>query len=418
MPSMRVANLAVLPVLLMLACGGGDASMPPNTTVPAPASATAPRPAPSPAARTPLGAVSLQRVFTALSFVRATGMYELPDGSGRFLVTEQRGRILIFEGRDNVAQAGVFMDITDRVNSSGNEEGLLGLAFDPDFQRTGAFFLNYTAQNPRRTVIARFIASASRASADPGVSQIILEVGQPFANHNGGQIAFGPDGFLYIGMGDGGSGNDPGNRAQNLNELLGKILRIDPDGATQANNYLIPADNPFVGQAGARGEVWAYGLRNPWRFSFDTVTGDLWAGDVGQNAREEIDLIRKGQNYGWPQVEGSQCNAARAANCDRAASVAPVIDYPTSGGNCSVTGGYVYRKGDIAAIDGAYVYADYCSGMIFALRYNGSEVTERAQIADAPFRIATFAQDRAGSLYAIAHGEAGENAGIYRLTAP
>jgi glucose/arabinose dehydrogenase len=363
-----------------------------------------------------LARIRVERAFPALSFVRLTGMYELPDGSNRFLVTEQRGVISIFDNRPDVQRATVFMDLSARVSTAGNEEGLLGFAFAPDFDRSRAFYVYYSAaQGRRRTVVSRFTAATDRSSGDPASESVVLEIDQPFPNHKGGQIAFGPDGFLYIGLGDGGSANDPGNRAQNLNELLGKVLRIDVSGAAGGLNYRIPADNPFVGRSGARAEIFAYGLRNPWRFSFDQANGDLWAGDVGQNAFEEIDVVRKGQNYGWNRIEAEQCTGGRA--CDKSDTVLPVIFYPT-GANCSVTGGFVYRAGRIPQLQGAYIYGDYCSGKIWALRYDGSRTTEQMEVADTDFRISSFAADRSGNLYALSHGDAPGGGGIFRLTAP
>jgi len=425
-PTARTATalLAASALLLALACGSDSAD---EAATPAPTQVIAST-APSgqatlaPAAGTPLAAqqplapIRVERAFPALSFVRLTGMYELPDGSNRFLVTEQRGVISIFDNRPDVQRATVFMDLSGRVSTAGNEEGLLGFAFAPDFDRSRAFYVYYSAaQGRRRTVVSRFTAGADRSSGDPASESVILEVDQPFPNHKGGQIAFGPDGFLYIGLGDGGSANDPGNRAQNLNELLGKILRIDVSGTAAGLNYRIPADNPFVGRSGARPEIFAYGLRNPWRFSFDQANGDLWAGDVGQNAFEEIDLVRKGQNYGWNRIEAEQCRGGGA--CDKSDTVLPVIFYPT-GANCSVTGGFVYRGGRIPQVQGAYIYGDYCSGKIWALRHDGSRTTEQMEVADTDFRISSFAVDRSGTLYGLAHGEAPGGGGIFRLIAP
>jgi glucose/arabinose dehydrogenase len=397
--------------LAVAACGGAPPARPSGAsqvvTQPAGQGGTG--------AQQPLAAVPVNRVFPALSFSRMTGMYEVPDGSNRFAVTEQRGRIQVFDNRADVARASLFLDISDRVNTDGNEEGLLGLAFAPDFQRSGVFYLDYVARNPVRTVIARFQANADRTRADPASEQRLLEINQPYPNHKGGQLLFGPDGYLYIGMGDGGSANDPGNRAQNLGELLGKILRIDVSGASATAPYKIPPDNPFANQAGARAEIFAYGLRNPWRFAFDPATNALWVGDVGQNNWEEIDIVTKGGNYGWPQMEGTHCNAARGSNCQREGTVAPVLDYPTASPNCSVTGGFVYRAGRIPSLEGAYVYGDYCSGKIWALRYDGKKVTEQTEIADLPVNISSFATDRAGNLYALAHSDSG--GGIYRIGA-
>ena len=330
-----------------------------------------------------------------------TGMYPLPDGG--WLVTELAGRVQ----RINAAgtQASTFLDIDSQVNSGG-EEGLLGLALAPDFASSGVFYVYYSAANPRRSVVARY-ASDSRQAAS-GSAQTVLEIPQPFANHNGGQMAFGPDEYLYIGLGDGGSARDPQGNGQNLGTLLGSILRIDVAGS--GATYRVPPDNPFVGRQGARGEIWAYGLRNPWRFSFDTATGNLWAGDVGQNAREEIDLITKGGNYGWNIMEGSQCLGG--GNCDRSGLILPVIDYPTSGGNCAVTGGFVYHGSAIPALRGAYVYGDYCSGRIWALRWDGTRMTENAQLASTGFGVSSLAQGPDGEIYVLQYGD---NGGVYRL---
>jgi glucose/arabinose dehydrogenase len=244
---------------------------------------------------------------------------------------------------------------------------------------------------------------------------VLLEVAQPFVNHNGGQILFGPDGMLYIGFGDGGSARDPHGNGQNRGTLLGKLLRIDVGGRSGNLPYRIPPDNPFVGQAGTREEIWALGLRNPWRFSFDPETRALWAADVGQNTKEEIDVIQKGGNYGWAVMEGFDCLGG-GSNCDRSGFIAPVFEYPTGqAGNCSVTGGFVYRGQAIPALRSAYVYGDYCSGRVWALRYDGTRVTEQAQLADGNIMISSFAVDAAGEIYALQHAA---NGGIFKLTVP
>jgi glucose/arabinose dehydrogenase len=380
------------------------------TASPTAPAGVSPTPPLAPDASAPLPALRLVRAFPGLSFDRMTGMYVIPDGSGRLVVTEQAGRALVFEEREEAARAAVFLDIRDRVNAGGNEEGLLGLAFAPDYSQSGHVYVNYTASNPRRTVVSRFTARG--AAADPASELIVLQVNQPFANHNGGQIAFGPDGFLYIGLGDGGSGGDPQGNGQNLGVLLGKLLRIDVAGATAQQPYRVPADNPFVERSGARGEIWAYGLRNPWRFSFDPATGRLWLADVGQNAWEEVDVIVRGGNYGWNRMEGAHCYAPQVTDCDRSGLVLPVAEYPRAGGDCSVTGGFVYRGEEIAALRGAYVYGDYCSGRVWALRYDGARVTEQGQLAAGNIRISSFAVDGRGNLYALAHGPGG---GIFRL---
>jgi glucose/arabinose dehydrogenase len=410
-PPFPLAALCLGAALLLTACGGDDE---PASTPTATPSATAPTAvATEPAIpRGSLPNVRLQRVFPALSFARLTGMYQAPDG--RFFVLEQGGVIRVFDNRNEVAAASVFLDITDRVTATSFETGLLGLAFAPNFAQSGVFYVNYTAPNPLRTVVSRFTAPAPRTAADPASEQAILTVDQPFPNHNGGQTSFGPDGFLYIGMGDGGAGNDPFGNGQNLGVLLGKLLRIDVGGTSPGLAYRIPPDNPFAGRQGARGEIWAYGLRNPWRFSFDRETGQLWLGDVGQNFREEIDIIEKGGNYGWSVMEGMQCRGG-GSNCDRAGLIPPVIDYPTTGfgGDCSVTGGFVYRGSAIPALRGAYVYGDYCSGKIWALRWDGSRVMEQGLLIDSDIMISSFAQDAQGEIYALAHSAQG--GGIYKL---
>ena len=244
--------------------------------------------------------------------------------------------------------------------------------------------------------------------ADPESEVIIMEVEQPYANHNAGQLAFGPDGYLYIALGDGGSAGDPLGNGQNLTTMLGSILRIDVSGLSGPGDYEIPADNPFVGIEGAREEIWAYGLRNPWRFSFDSETGLLWAGDVGQNSLEEIDIITKGANYGWNIMEGSQCYSP-ATSCNQSDLTLPVAEYDHSQG-CSVTGGYVYRGEQITSLQGYYIYGDYCSGNIWALAYDGSVVTENLLLVDSELSITSFGEDLAGNLYIL-----DRQGGIYTL---
>jgi len=327
-----------------------------------------------------------------------TNAIELP--SGGWLVTEQGGRI-VAAGADGSTRT--FLDIRDRV-SAGGEMGLLGLALAPDFERSGVFWIDYTAAAPRRTVVSSFTSAGGQA--DPASERVVIEVEQPFANHNGGQIAFGRDGYLYVALGDGGSGGDPQGNGQNTSTLLGSLLRLD---VSDRARYQVPADNPFVGQDG-RPEIWAYGLRNPWRFSFDRATSRLWAGDVGQNAWEEIDVITRGGNYGWNVLEGAHC--FRAESCDQSGKIPPVFEYPNPAQGCSVTGGFVYRGSAMPELVGAYVYADYCSGSIWALRYADGRVTAQAQIAKVDIHISSFAQDRAGEIYALEHATAG---GIYRI---
>ncbi|MGE0058162.1 MAG: sorbosone dehydrogenase family protein [Dehalococcoidia bacterium] len=404
-----ILALSICLVLFALSCSG--ASDQPLSSPTAPAGTASPNGvSATPANGDGTGAlpqVQLLRVFDNVTLSRTTGMTQAPDGS--WWALDQSGKVVRFENRGD-ARAEQVIDISARL-TSGGEQGLLGLAFAPDFARSRVFYLNYTASGPLRTVIGRFKANDAGTSADPGSETVVLEIADFASNHNGGQMAFGTDGYLYFSIGDGGGGNDPQDNGQNLGAMLGKIHRIDVSKPSGGLQYTIPPDNPFVGQSGARGEIWAYGLRNPWRFSFDTATGQMWAGDVGQNAREEVDLITKGGNYGWKIMEGSQCRGG-GTNCDRAGLTLPVIDYATANGRCSVTGGYVYRGSAIPALRGAYVYGDYCSGEIWALRYDGSKVTEQGLIADLGTQLSSFAQDTNGEIYALGYGSNGQ---IFKL---
>src|SRR5260221_4300038 len=369
----------------------------PSTTSPTASPSPTPAPTPAPTAATTIPQVRLVRAMGGLAFNSMTGAFPGPDG--RWYVLEQPGRILTF--REGDATATVFLDIRDHVEFGG-EKGLLGFAFAPDFARSGVFFLDYTRGGPLRTEIASFTSSG--ALADKATEVVILEIAQPFDIHNCGQHAFGPDGYLYIAMGDGGSGGDPMRNGQNKNVLLAKLLRIDVGDRTR---YRVPSDNPFAA-GGGRGEIWAYGLRNPWRFSFDTETGALWLGDVGQDQYEEIDLISRGANYGWNIMEATHCyNASR---CDMTALTFPIFEYPHSLG-CSVTGGFVDRGS--TDLRGVYLYGDYCSGRIWGLRYEGGQVTGPTQVATSGFPIGSFAQDRSGAVYVLQYGSSG---GIYKIT--
>jgi glucose/arabinose dehydrogenase len=397
-------------VLVTLACNGSaqrpDLVAATPTVVPSPTAT----PVPAPDAVTePLRVLRLERVFGGLAFPEILHLAYADDGTGRLLAVTQPGQVFVFEPGD--VSATVFLDITQRVNDTGSEEGLLGLAFDPDYAKNGYFYVYYSAAEPRRSVISRFEVSGDPDAADPASERILLEVAQPFANHNGGHLAFGPDGYLYIGLGDGGSGGDPFGNGQNRGVLLGKILRIDVRRVDETGNYVVPADNPFVGQSGARPEVWAYGLRNPWRFNFDRLTGALWAADVGQNALEEVDIIRKGGNYGWNIMEGSQCFRDPDNECNQSGLELPVAEYG-HGDGCSVTGGYVYRGKRLPSLYGAYVYGDYCSGKISALRYADGRVTERLMVVlVGSVAISGFGEDQDGEVYVLDHS----GGGIYRL---
>ena len=305
------------------------------------------------------------------------------DGSGRIFVVEQAGRVQII--RNGVLNEAPFLDISGRLSCCG-ERGLLSMAFPPGYSAKGHFYVNYTNRSGN-TVVARFRVTADPDVADPDSEQIVLTVDQPYSNHNGGQLAFGPgDGYLYVGMGDGGSAGDPQNRAQNPSTLLGKLLRIDVE-AGDPLSYTVPATNPFRDVPGYRDEIWALGLRNPWRFSFDTKTGDLYIGDVGQGGFEEIDYqpaaSTGGENYGWRIMEASHC--FNSPDCDPSGLTLPVVEYPNPPGRCaSVTGGVVYRGVEYTGLEGVYVYGDYCSGRIWGLKKTVSGWQDD-RLYDAPF---------------------------------
>ncbi len=328
------------------------------------------------------------------------------DGSNRLFIVEKGGTIRILA--DGTLVESPFLDITDRVNSSGNEQGLLGLAFPPDYSTLNFFFVNYT-DSSGDTVVARFATPAATPDqADAASEAVVLQVDQPAGNHNGGMIAFGPDGYLYIGMGDGGGSGDRYENGQNPDALLGKMLRLDVT-TDPSQTYTIPADNPWVTNdwngVDVRDEIWAVGLRNPWRFSFDRTTGDLWIGDVGQNQYEEINFTPadspSGLNYGWPIMEASECY--RDDGCSTDGLVLPVAEYSHSG-HCSVTGGYVYRGETFTALQGIYFYGDFCSGTVWALWPQGDGGWSDAEVFDAGISLSSFAEDETGELYLIDMG--------------
>jgi len=352
----------------------------------------------------------LEVAFPHLTFDRPVDLQAPDDGTNRVFVVEQPGLIRAFENRFDVTEAPAFIDIRDRVSNVGNEEGLLGLAFHPDFRENGFFFVDYTAANPRRTVVARYRMDDA-GQADPGSEVVILEVAQPYSNHNGGQIAFGPDGYLYIALGDGGSGGDPQGNGQNTSTLLGALLRIDIDQTGGQMAYRIPPDNPFAGgncpRPGCREEIYAYGLRNPWRFSFDDTSGRLWLADVGQNAWEEIDVVESGKNYGWNRMEGMHCFAPRTG-CETSDLTMPVWEYDHTVGN-SITGGYVYRGTSAPQLSGQYVYGDFVSGRIFALSLIEGKAVN-VELLDTDLNIASFGSGPDGELLIAAF-----DGRIYRL---
>ncbi|HUP59926.1 MAG TPA: PQQ-dependent sugar dehydrogenase [Thermoanaerobaculia bacterium] len=322
-------------------------------------------------------------------------------GDTRLFIVEQRGTIAVFDGTSLLAAP--FLDIRSLVRSGG-EQGLLGIAFHPRYAENGFFYVNYTDASGD-TVVARYSVSTTDPNRADGLSaRVLLQVDQPFANHNGGQLQFGPDRYLYIGMGDGGSGGDPGNRAQNRNDLLGKMLRIDVDSGTP---YGIPPSNPFVNASNARDEIWSYGLRNPWRFSFDRTTGDLWIADVGQGDWEEVNFQPAtsigGENYGWRRMEGSHCFNP-SSNCNDGSLVLPAIEYGHTNGACSVTGGHVYRGTRYPFLRGIYIYGDYCNGVIWGATRTISGAWTSRVLTDASFFISTFGEDAAGEMYVADHG--------------
>lgn len=322
------------------------------------------------------------------------------DGSNRLFIVEKGGVIRIFTKGALVDKP--FLDITDRVDSSGSEQGLLGLAFAPDYAKSGLFYLDYIDKNGN-TVVSRYKVTEDANAADAGSEQVVLRQQQPYPNHNGGQIAFGPDGYLYIGLGDGGSEGDPNKIGQKHDTLLAKILRIDVDPAHKPADaaYAVPNDNPFIGKQGFKPETWAYGLRNPWRFSFDKQTGDLYIGDVGQDKIEEIDVQpardKGGENYGWSIMEGNSCY--NADSCDETGLTLPVAEYTHQEGGCAVTGGFVYRGGQFPALQGVYFFSDYCSGKLWGLGRDANGKWVKSAPIETGAAVSSFGQDEAGELY-------------------
>jgi len=355
--------------------------------------------------------IRLKEIVSGLN--QPVGLVHAGDKSGRLFVIEQDGLIRILKAGRLLKKP--FLDIRNRV-ASGGEKGLLGLAFHPDFAKNRRLFVNYTEATPEglfgglQTVIAEYRADQKGGFVDAETERRLLTVSQPFSNHNGGQIAFGPNGMLFIGMGDGGAGNDPQGNAQNLRTLLGKMLRIDVDGKAGKKPYGIPEDNPFREQRGAAPEIWAYGLRNPWRFSFDfgaggvgknsSGTGRLYLADVGQNRREEINLIQKGRNYGWNVMEGKICTPMTRPSCDKSRFALPIFDYPRTQGTV-VIGGFVYRGKAIPALGGAYIYGDFGNGRIWMLRHQGRRMTKQGLLLESKRMISAFGEDEQGELYVV-----------------
>jgi glucose/arabinose dehydrogenase len=342
------------------------------------------------------------------------------DGSRRRFVVEQAGTVRTLESGPG---ATPFLDIRGRV-VAGGERGLLGLAFHPNFKSNGKLYVDYTRKSDGATVIDEYRVTTNKNNVDEAATRRqLLLIAQPYPNHNGGGIAFGPDGYLYIGMGDGGSGGDPQDRAQNLNSLLGKMLRIDVNGTSSGKAYRVPSSNPYVGKSGLD-EIWARGLRNPWRWSFDRITGDLWIGDVGQNTYEEIDRSTaasgggRGVNYGWDDMEGRHCFEPMSG-CLKSGRVLPLIEYTHSApgiDNCSVTGGYVYRGARFPLLRGGYFFGDFCSGrLVVASAASASPAAATIlPVTLSANTFVSFGQDEDGELYTVSH--AGTISQIVELT--
>jgi glucose/arabinose dehydrogenase len=392
--------------LLSVACSGDDRRSAAPTSVGEPATSTAAPstapPATAPPATGPPG--SLGSVGVKLTRVASLSQpldLAFRPGDDTLYVAQKGGKVVaVHGGGDDVTTV---LDLTGGV-STGGEQGLLGLVFSADGSR---LYVNYTDPAGDTRVVEYAFAADGRA--DPGTARELLFVDQPFANHNGGNLVSGPDGMLWIGLGDGGGGGDPKGNAQSLGTLLGKMLRIDPR-PSGGRPYTVPADNPFVATDGARGEIWAFGLRNPWRYSFDKATGDLWIGDVGQDAREEVDFVAAGSpgglNFGWPRLEGTRTYSGSAPP----GAVAPILDYPLEGANCAVTAGYVYRGTKIPGLVGAFLYGDVCAGWMRAVRQEGGKLVDQADLPVKVDQLDSFGQDAAGELYALSLG-----GGVYRI---
>jgi len=352
------------------------------------------------------------------------------DGSGRLFMVEKGGRIRVV--KDGQVLASPFLDLSRRIRASGSEQGLLGLAFHPRYRENGRFFVDYTDRQGD-TVIEEYHVSADPDLADPASASLVLGIAQPAVNHNGGMLLFGPDGQLWVGTGDGGGSGDRYDNAQNPMTLLGKMLRLDVD---HGSPYAIPKDNPFVGLDDIRWEIWAPGLRNPWRYSFDRGTGDLWIGDVGQDAYEEIDVVPAATiaamasgpgdplNFGWPYMEGRHRYASHLPG-DGPPSVRPVAEYGRDGG-CSVTGGYVYRGSAYPSLQGMYFFGDFCSGRIWSLDHpagttDAASDTEGWRMVEQlhqPLQITSFGEDEAGELYVTTFTGSSGNQRIYQIVVP
>jgi glucose/arabinose dehydrogenase len=393
--------------LLLVGCGGGSSS---GVTMP-------PRPPPPVAAQFDLTQV-------AAGFTSPLDIQQPADGTGRLFVVEQGGLIQIVQS-DGTRASNPFLDVTGRTGfTTGGETGLLGLAFHPKYMQNGRFFVNYTRNMGAQlqSVIAEFTASSSNPNfADPTTENILFAVNQPFPNHKDGGLAFDQNGYLYIALGDGGSGGDPMCNGQNIDVLLGKILRIDIDSAPATGlHYAIPPTNPFVNQAGTRAEIWLYGLRNPFRFSFDTANGDLWIGDVGQDSFEEVDMLtpqQGGSNMGWNLREGM--HPYPPSNCTQTGTTLtdPIFDYDHTNGDATVIGGHVYHGQKVPALVGNYIFGDFISGRVWSLTQSGQTWTRTLLLTTAADDLAAFGQDQSGELY-LARITSGTIARLHQVGQP
>ena len=398
----RRGGIACMLLALLAGCGDGGVVA---RTVPGMMS---PPPPPSASAE-------VVRVFPQLSFLRPLALLQAPGDASRWFVVEQDGVVRGFDNVAAVTGSSVFLDIALRVDSAAEEAGLLGFAFDPDYANNGFVYAAYTSSGPFRSVVSRFTLDGTSGVVDAGSELILLEVPQPATNHNGGNLVFGPDGFLYVGLGDGGGAGDPDNNAQTTSNLLGTILRLNVDNVPP---YTIPTGNVFAGNtecatgAGTQPcpEIFAWGLRNPWRFSFDQMTGELWVGDVGQGAWEEINRVDGGENFGWNNREGANCFPA-GTSC-ATTSVDPITQYP-HGDGFSVTGGYVYRGTAYPGLSGQYIFGDYVTGRIFRLPATAAQGTEPVDLTDTSLSISSFGQGEDGEIYVVDH-----EGGLYQITTP
>lgn len=411
---MKTRTLLALSMLVIFLTSCTTPSAPPAepSTPPAPTAPSEPQepePAPEePEPPTQEFSYELVNAYPSLTFTLPVDFQVAPGGDDSVYVVEKGGRILTFPNRSNVTSSEVFLDITAKVDSQSNEKGLLGLAFHPSYEENGYLYVNYT--NRTNTVIARYENTGDDVlAADPEIEQVLLTFPQPYANHNGGQLAFGPDGYLYISVGDGGGAGDPQGNAQDLTKIYGKLLRIDVDSTTSGKPYGIPDDNPFAaGTDGALPEIYAYGLRNPWRFSFDNDRDLLFAADVGQNQIEEIDVVENGGNYGWNIMEGT-AEYRPAAGVDSNSLIPPVYEYQHPLGK-SVTGGYVYRGAITPSLSGAYVYGDFVSGKIWALWMDDARNVLNKELLSTGLNISSFGVDPEDELVILDY-----QGGIYRI---